>query len=215
MDPAQDRSGAHEHGAVRAGGDHPPARDPAASRSCRSSMTKLLDQLAVPQDARDFAGCSRGGACVPGTGLPPPQGVFPRYRGGAPAARQAMLVDSHCHLDFPPTAPRTSTGIAGARARRRRRHDADDRHQAARLRRACARSPRPTTTSYCSVGVHPHEARERGRRRGEAGRARRITRRSSASARPGSTTTTTRARANSSARISAPICARRARPACR
>lgn len=38
---------------------------------------KLLDLLAVPEDARDFA--ALGTRLKPGTALPPPAGVFPRY----------------------------------------------------------------------------------------------------------------------------------------
>jgi methionyl-tRNA synthetase len=38
---------------------------------------KLLDLLAVPEDARDFA--ALGARLAPGTALPAPQGVFPRY----------------------------------------------------------------------------------------------------------------------------------------
>jgi methionyl-tRNA synthetase len=41
-------------------------------------MAALLDQLAVPADKRDFAALSEGGRLVPGTALPPPQGLFPR-----------------------------------------------------------------------------------------------------------------------------------------
>ncbi|WP_204323784.1 hypothetical protein, partial [Stenotrophomonas maltophilia] len=37
---------------------------------------KLLDLLAVPADARDFA--DLGKALTPGTSLPAPEGVFPR-----------------------------------------------------------------------------------------------------------------------------------------
>jgi methionyl-tRNA synthetase len=40
---------------------------------------RILDQLAVPQDRRNFAALSPDRALVPGTPLPPPQGVFPRY----------------------------------------------------------------------------------------------------------------------------------------
>lgn len=43
------------------------------------SASKLLDQLAVPADRRDFAALGQGGALVAGTPLPAPQGVFPRY----------------------------------------------------------------------------------------------------------------------------------------
>jgi methionyl-tRNA synthetase len=41
------------------------------------SMEKLLDQLAVPATARDFAALGR--ALQPGTTLPAPTGIFPRY----------------------------------------------------------------------------------------------------------------------------------------
>ena len=41
------------------------------------SMAKLLDQLAVPADARTFAALDR--ALVPGTVLPVPSGIFPRH----------------------------------------------------------------------------------------------------------------------------------------
>jgi methionyl-tRNA synthetase len=43
------------------------------------SAAKLLDQLGVPQDARDFAKLGSAGRLAPGTKLPPPQPVFPRY----------------------------------------------------------------------------------------------------------------------------------------
>jgi methionyl-tRNA synthetase len=51
------------------------------------SMTKLLDQLAVPADARTFAALDT--ALTPGTALPAPQGIFPRYvEEGAAAKRR-------------------------------------------------------------------------------------------------------------------------------
>jgi methionyl-tRNA synthetase len=43
------------------------------------SMAKMLDQLAVPAGARTFAALGEGGALKPGTALPKPEGVFPRY----------------------------------------------------------------------------------------------------------------------------------------
>jgi methionyl-tRNA synthetase len=50
------------------------------------SMAKLLDQLAVPADARDVAALDA--ALKPGAALPPPQGIFPRYlEEGAVAAK--------------------------------------------------------------------------------------------------------------------------------
>ena len=46
---------------------------PAMPAACAA----LLDQLAVPADARDFASFNK--ALQPGTNLPSPQGVFPRW----------------------------------------------------------------------------------------------------------------------------------------
>ena len=43
------------------------------------SMNKLLDQLAVPKNERDFAAFNEKHALKPGTPLPAPEGVFPRY----------------------------------------------------------------------------------------------------------------------------------------
>ncbi len=43
-----------------------------------SSMARLLDQLAVPADARDFAHFDA--SLAPGTALPPPSGIFPRHQ---------------------------------------------------------------------------------------------------------------------------------------
>ncbi|MDA0220275.1 MAG: methionine--tRNA ligase [Proteobacteria bacterium] len=43
------------------------------------SSARLLDQLAIPADACDFAALGEGHALKPGTPLPAPQGVFPRY----------------------------------------------------------------------------------------------------------------------------------------
>jgi methionyl-tRNA synthetase len=43
------------------------------------SMDKLLDQLAVPEAARNFDMLGDNGRLVPGTKLPKPEGVFPRY----------------------------------------------------------------------------------------------------------------------------------------
>ena len=40
---------------------------------------RILDQLAVDADARRFADLGPEGTLAPGTELPKPQGVFPRY----------------------------------------------------------------------------------------------------------------------------------------
>jgi methionyl-tRNA synthetase len=42
------------------------------------AMARLLDQLAIPVDQRDFAALGEAGGLIPGTPLPPPQGLFPR-----------------------------------------------------------------------------------------------------------------------------------------
>ena len=44
------------------------------------SSSKILDQLAVPEDMRNFAALAPEYALKPGTELPKPQGVFPRYQ---------------------------------------------------------------------------------------------------------------------------------------
>ena len=43
------------------------------------SSAKMLDQLALGPDARGFATLGPDGALKPGTALPAPQGVFPRF----------------------------------------------------------------------------------------------------------------------------------------
>ena len=56
------------------------------------SCSKLLDQLSVPDDARDFSRLNTSGrpadgnSLVPGTTLPAPEGVFPRFIDEADAA---------------------------------------------------------------------------------------------------------------------------------
>ena len=43
------------------------------------SCARMLDSLGVQQDARSFAALGGASRIVPGTALPPPVGVFPRY----------------------------------------------------------------------------------------------------------------------------------------
>ncbi len=43
------------------------------------SSAKMLDQLAVPSGARDFTHLGEAGRLKPGTPLPKPEGIFPRY----------------------------------------------------------------------------------------------------------------------------------------
>ena len=44
-----------------------------------ASCAKMLDSLGIPDDARSFAALGEGGRIKPGTTLPAPVGVFPRY----------------------------------------------------------------------------------------------------------------------------------------
>ncbi|HEV7254638.1 MAG TPA: methionine--tRNA ligase [Mesorhizobium sp.] len=53
------------------------------------SAAKLLDLLAVPAEARSFAHVSDANSLAPGTALPAPQGVFPRYVGTEAGAEPA------------------------------------------------------------------------------------------------------------------------------
>ena len=43
------------------------------------AAARMLDQIAIAEDARDFAHLGPDHALVPGTALPKPEGVFPRY----------------------------------------------------------------------------------------------------------------------------------------
>ena len=43
------------------------------------SSARILDQLSVPEEARDFVHLGKSGRLKPGTPLPKPEGVFPRY----------------------------------------------------------------------------------------------------------------------------------------
>ena len=43
------------------------------------SAAKLLDSLGVPEDERNFAALGGHKRLAPGTALPAPVGVFPRY----------------------------------------------------------------------------------------------------------------------------------------
>ncbi len=45
------------------------------------SASTMLDQMCLADDARSFASLGSGGALKPGTELPKPQGVFPRFEG--------------------------------------------------------------------------------------------------------------------------------------
>lgn len=50
------------------------------------ASSRILDQLAVPTEERDFSRIGEAGTLGAGTPLPPPSGVFPRYVEGEDAA---------------------------------------------------------------------------------------------------------------------------------
>ena len=74
-----------------------------------------------------------------------------------------MLVDSHCHLDFPDFADELD-GSGRARAGRRRRPHGDDLDAGEAPRPGARRSRSAFDDVFCSVGTHPHNA-ARGARR--------------------------------------------------
>ena len=121
---------------------------------------------------------------------------------GGDEGRAAMLVDSHCHLDFPDFATEREAVLARARAAGvgtmltiGTRLDEFDGV------RAIAEAD---ADIWCSVGAHPHEAADHADLLpAELAALARIPR-SSASARPGSIFTTTSARATCRTGVSRP-----------
>ena len=120
------------------------------------SAAKLLDLLGIAADKRDFAALSTRivpelGAAGAGAGVPA------LCRGGC-GEEGMMLVDSHCHLDFPDFSGDLDGIVSRAEAagvgrivtistRVRRQQQLLD---------IAARFP----NVYCSVGTHPHHADE-------------------------------------------------------
>jgi len=56
----------------------PPGRHSGATGDARL-LARLLDILGIPADQRDFAGLGGAARIKPGTALPAPTGIFPRY----------------------------------------------------------------------------------------------------------------------------------------
>ena len=85
-----------------------------------ASAGKLLDLLAVPAGEREFATLGGAQRLAPGSTLPAPAAVFPRYVEPEASATGhkavTMLVDSHCHLDFPDFAGELDAMVGRARA---------------------------------------------------------------------------------------------------
>ncbi len=84
------------------------------------AAAKLLDLLAVPADRRMLAHADATHAIVAGTALRRRRGSFratsSRRRGRAGRGSRLMLIDSHCHLDFPDLAADLDGVLARARA---------------------------------------------------------------------------------------------------
>ena len=118
------------------------------------SSAKLLDLLAVPEGARSFA--AFGDALRPGTPLPAPDRRLPAPR----RARGGMIVDSHCHLDYPGLAEDEAGVVERARAA----------GVGIMVHIAAKRAGWPVGIAlaerrpevFCAVGVHPHEAGTEG-----------------------------------------------------
>jgi methionyl-tRNA synthetase len=56
------------------------------------SAAKLLDLLAIPADERSFAKLGGAARIAPGSALPPPAPVFPRYVEAAPGPGQSPIL---------------------------------------------------------------------------------------------------------------------------
>ena len=180
------------------------------------SAGKLLDLLAVPAGERQFNEL--------GGGQPDrrrqrrcrrPMPVFPRYVDSEAKRTDLMLIDSHCHLDFPDFAGELDAVIARAQCAGHRAHgdhlDAGQtacrgaRHRRTVSRRVSARSA-PTRTMPMRSSTFPYDDLIE--------RARTIPR-SWRSERRGSITTTISARVKRRNRASATTLPPRAPPACR
>ena len=123
------------------------------------SASKMLDQLALGDEDRKFAALET--RLVPGTELPKPSPVFPRYV--EPDVTEARvnppaIVDSHCHLDFETFEEERDEVIERAR-------------RAGVCRMVTISTwittfPKIRTIAeryddvFCSVGIHPHQAGE-------------------------------------------------------
>ena len=122
-----------------------------------TSGAKLLDLLAVRADERDFSALAPGKRIAAGV-------ATAGARAGVPALCRArskdltMLVDSHCHLDFPDFASELDAVVARAGAA-----------GVGRLVTICTRVrkfPQVLAVAerfpeiFCSVGTHPHNAKE-------------------------------------------------------
>ena len=103
---------------------------------------RILDQLAVAGDQRRFAATQGAPRLAPGTTLPKPVGGFSPLRRGSRLRRPPMLIDSHCHLDFPGLCDDID-GVLGRAHAAGGRWDAGDLHPAGPFRRPARAGRRP------------------------------------------------------------------------
>ncbi len=76
------------------------------------SACKFLDMLAIPAAERDFSELGGGASpCARNNARPDRTGV-PALRRAGSRQGVTMLVDSHCHLDFPDFAPELDAVVA-------------------------------------------------------------------------------------------------------
>ena len=151
------------------------------------ASARILDQLAVAADARTLAHCGDSSACCGRARRSRRRPAYSR----ASRASGAMLVDSHCHLDFPALAEEGDAVVERAA-----RPGSGRSRPLVRISTASIgfwRSPQLIRASTARSG-----STRIGRRRSRSTAPSRcwrtsVTRRSSASARAASTTTTTTA----------------------
>ena len=122
------------------------------------SAAKMLDQLALGPDQRGFETLGPGWRAEARHGAARAAGRVPALcgAGGGPDMTMPVLVDSHCHLDFPDFGPEVEEVVARA-------HGAGvglmvtistKVSEFDKVRAVAERFPHV----FCSVGIHPHEA---------------------------------------------------------
>lgn len=118
----------------------------------------LLNSLGIPEAERNFAALGGATRIAPGTTLPAPTPAFPAISSRQPKGARTMLVDSHCHLDFPDFAEDLDGIVSRARAAGIGRMVTIS-TRVRKLNQLLAIAERYDDV-YCSVGTHPHNADE-------------------------------------------------------